>query len=107
MQVSIAKKVEDVLNKMSLKDKIGQLSLGTFSFKKIDEAKVIEIITKKLRNFMRQEYGRIIPSRFQGTDRLPGNTHQFCKLILTDSPFLADLLNSIFHYITPIIVKLA
>ena len=39
MQVSIAKKVEDVLNKMSLKDKIGQLSLGTFSFKKIDEAK--------------------------------------------------------------------
>ena len=39
MQISIAKKVEDVLSKMSLKDKIGQLSLGTFSFKKIDEAK--------------------------------------------------------------------
>ena len=39
MNNSISKKVEEILSKMSLKDKIGQLSLGTFSFKKIDEAK--------------------------------------------------------------------
>ena len=39
MNNSISKKVEEILSRMSLKDKIGQLSLGTLSFKKLDEAK--------------------------------------------------------------------
>ena len=52
-------------------------------------------------DFMCQQNGWVVPSIFQRTDGLAGDTHRFCKFLLPDSPFFPDGFDSVFQGIPP------